>query len=98
MILTVDIGNSRIKWALWGKAMRVAYDARVYDSNRITKTLDEFWSAMEKPASVMISCVAGEMIEQAVLAWIKQHWQLEADVLRNFLEGRARTLQAARTQ
>jgi type III pantothenate kinase len=82
MILTVDIGNSRIKWALWQAEKIVARGAVAYSADKSTDVFDELFSAVEKPAHIFAVCVAGNKHSQALSEWSYQHWQLDVEFLR----------------
>jgi type III pantothenate kinase len=81
-ILTVDIGNSRIKWALWENAAVVEQGAHVYNSDNLSVILGKAWDALEVPGTVMLACVAGADTETQMQNWLAEHWQIEARVLR----------------
>lgn len=80
MILTVDIGNSRIKWALWQAERIVARGVAVHDGDK--GSLGKLLSTVEKPSRVFAVCVAGEEMRQALSEWIRQHWQLNVEYLK----------------
>lgn len=82
MELTVDIGNSRIKWASWQGGEITARGAATYVQVKNQNVFDELFSVLEKPACIYVACVAGEKIAQDLSAWCKQHWQLEAAFLK----------------
>jgi len=82
MTLTVDIGNSRIKWALWQADKIVARGALLYKHDNCTKTFDELFKSLEKPAHIYAACVAGEKVSQALSEWCQQRWQLEVEFLK----------------
>jgi len=87
MILTVDIGNSRIKWASWEAGKIVARAAAAYDEDEMANTLDKLFSVMlttsrARPSSVYALCVAGDARRQALSKWVKQHWQLNVEFLK----------------
>jgi type III pantothenate kinase len=81
VILTVDIGNSRIKWGLWQDSFIVESAAHEYEIVDLAQVLSRAWRAIDKPEVVMLSCVAGNTVENAVCSWLHEHWQLEARVL-----------------
>lgn len=82
MILTVDIGNSRIKWALWRANNIVARDVSAYAVGKSVDTFDKLFSPLEKPARIFAVCVAGDDLSQALSEWIKQRWQLNVEYLK----------------
>lgn len=82
MILTVDVGNSRIKWALWQSGVIVARDAISHQQGKGVDIFDKLFAAMEKPSCIYVACVAGEKLSQALGEWCKRHWQLDAEFLK----------------
>ena len=82
MILTVDIGNSRIKWALWLAERIIARGVSGYTADTVADTVDELFSAVEKPLRVFAVCVAGENLCPVLDEWVKQHWQLDVEYLK----------------
>ncbi|NOQ90207.1 MAG: type III pantothenate kinase, partial [Gammaproteobacteria bacterium] len=46
MILTVDIGNSRIKWASWQEDKITARGVVAYDEKKLSKNFDELFSSV----------------------------------------------------
>jgi type III pantothenate kinase len=81
-ILTIDIGNSRIKWALWKNAAVVEQGAHVYNSDNLSTVLSQAWHTLEVPGAIMLACVAGSDVEMKTQNWLDEHWQLEARALR----------------
>lgn len=82
MILTIDIGNSRIKWALWQAEKIIARGAACYELNKIAEAFDQLFSAIEKPSQVFAVCVAGNEIPRVLSEWVKQKWQRQVDYLK----------------
>ena len=82
MILTLDIGNSRIKWGLWQRDELVANGA--FDYSALTVAEDSMTALHEvgRPDAVMLACVAGRAVEGAVRDWLRARWNIEAGVLR----------------
>ena len=82
MILTVDIGNSRIKWASWMAGKIVARGVAAYAEEEMSDTFDKLFSTVLTPSRVCALCVAGETRQQALCEWVKQHWQLDVEFLK----------------
>jgi type III pantothenate kinase len=82
MILTVDIGNSRIKWASWVAEKIVARGAAAYGEEKTAGSFDELFSTVLRPSNVFALCVAGDEKQQALSEWVKQHWQLDVAYLK----------------
>ena len=82
MILTVDIGNSRIKWASWQAEKIIARGAVAYTVADNADIFDKLFSVLEKPTFIFAVCVAGKHYAQRLDEWSKQHWQLGVKFLR----------------
>lgn len=82
MTLVVDIGNSRIKWA-------IALDGSLHDQGDAgheafppSALWGELWGAMEPPARVQVSNVAGMAVERSLRAWVEATWGVDVQFLR----------------
>lgn len=87
MILTVDIGNSRIKWASWQEDKITARGVAAYDEKKLSENFDELFSSVaspleERPSRVLVACVAGNNIIKALNQWLQRHWKLDAEYLK----------------
>ena len=82
MILTVDISNSRIKWASWQAEEIVARGAVGYEKDNVSDFIDKLFSMVEIPSRVFAVCVAGDETAMKLSEWIKQHWQLDVEYLK----------------
>ncbi|VAW52519.1 Pantothenate kinase type III, CoaX-like [hydrothermal vent metagenome] len=86
MILTIDIGNSRIKVASWQSDKIIARAVVAYSVNDLLNDFDKLFSEWvlsdELPSHVYVVNVAGSEISQALMVWIRQHWQLEICFLK----------------
>jgi len=79
VILLVDIGNSRIKWAslVKGKLAHHGDAARGKDPEALAADLEQHWRKIKKPAAIVVSNVAGNAYADALTAWCTQRWKLE---------------------
>ncbi len=82
MILTVDIGNSRIKWASWQAEKIVARGVAAYAADKSADVFDKLFSVVEKPTRLFAVCVAGNKRSKELGEWSKQHWQLGVEFLK----------------
>jgi len=82
MILTVDIGNSRIKWASWQAGEIIARGAAPYTLDKCADVFDALFVAVEKPAHIFAACVAGDKLSQALNEWSQRYWQLDVEFLK----------------
>jgi type III pantothenate kinase len=80
VILLIDIGNTRIKWATLdgqiGPMRALAYAG--YDASRLQT---EMLSSAAKPTRVLIANVAGPIVAQALTAAIRSEWQLAPEFI-----------------
>ena len=87
MILTVDIGNSRIKWATWQEHRILARGVAGYDSDASGEVFDRLFAALgeapaEAPSAIYAVCVAGEAIARVLDDWVRRRWQLGVEYLQ----------------
>ena len=82
MIVTIDIGNSRIKQACWQNDEIVGRGALVYEAGDLVQAFDQLLLPVGRPDQVYALCVAGEELAAALQRWCKQHWQLAVIFLK----------------
>jgi type III pantothenate kinase len=87
MILTVDIGNSRIKSASWLADKIVGRGVVGYVKDSAWQGFDEIFSSLggssqESPSRVLAVCVAGEEIASLLSDWVKQRWLMDVEYLQ----------------
>ena len=74
-MLLVDIGHTRIKWALsLGGELR-PQGAHVYEVERIRQQLNNWFDAVPHELDVCIACVADVSVRDEVQAWFDGNWQ-----------------------
>lgn len=81
-MLTVDIGNSRIKWAQWQAGVIIARGVTGYEVEKIADVFTTLFSSLQKPSDIFAVCVAGDEVCQALSEWVRRHWSLEVDYFR----------------
>ncbi|HFD12188.1 MAG TPA: type III pantothenate kinase [Crenotrichaceae bacterium] len=75
MNLLIDIGNTRIKWAIQSNQDLVLTGALVHLNHPDLSTLlDQCWQALERPVNVLVSNVAGQHFQHIVAKWSMQTW------------------------
>jgi type III pantothenate kinase len=84
-MLTVDIGNSRIKWALWEDRRIIGTGACEYTGDKVVNAFTVF-DGLSPQSSVMVACVAGEAVEHVLRDWMQQHWSVSPVFLRTTAE------------
>lgn len=80
MILLVDIGNSRVKWAslVKGRLEHHGNALRGKDQDAFVADLEQHWRKIKKPTAVLVSNVAGTAYADALAAWTVERWQVQA--------------------
>jgi type III pantothenate kinase len=81
MNLLIDIGNSRLKWALWNDGVLGQSKAMAHDSRLASDTFDSAWGALPRPERVVVSNVMGNRIAAELRQWVTQRWQLKVEYL-----------------
>lgn len=70
-VLTVDIGNSRIKWGYQDR-----YDAIEYAACDVSELLNKHWGDLAIPGRILVSDVSA--VGEELVEWCLQQWQIEA--------------------
>lgn len=86
MNLLLDIGNSRIKWALVNDGQWQAGEPLVRADKAFKDIARPAWQSLEPPQRVIVSNVAGEDYARLVRTWIKRRWKLEPEFLQADVE------------
>ena len=75
MTLVLDIGNSRIKWALAGDGGLIGNSGALPHEGKMPAGLAVAWAALEPPsAGVLGVSVAAPSLEHDIADWIEHHW------------------------
>ena len=85
-MLTIDIGNSSVKWGIWQEGQLILAEDGYYKKESLHATFDEIFSGAPKQDAVWVSCVAGEDVEQALTEWVEKEWSIEPIFLRTTSE------------
>jgi type III pantothenate kinase len=82
MNLLLDIGNSRIKWALQDGDGWPQTGAFVHKGKAFKDVARPAWKALDPPARVIVSNVAGREYERTVVTWLKRRWKVVPEFLQ----------------
>lgn len=85
MRLLVDIGNSRLKWALVDGGRWQPGEA-VIRGRDLEGLFTALWRGLAAPRSVIVSNVAGEQAGRAISRWSSEHWGLRPLMFRSEAE------------
>jgi type III pantothenate kinase len=79
VILLIDIGNSRIKWATLSRGkLSPGKDARRPNGHdALVPHLEELWNHLKNPRTVVVSNVAGPAVAAVLSEWVKTRWQVK---------------------
>ncbi len=81
MKLLLDIGNSRIKWALAGDEGWRAGEPLARDGKAFKDVARPAWKELEAPERVIVSSVAGGDYDKSVRTWVKRRWKRDVEFL-----------------
>lgn len=75
MILLVDVGNTRVKWAI-GDAKGIGGASSVVHRRDPVNIIAKAWSQLQVPSAVMVSSVAGKVLNRHIGDWCRDAWRL----------------------
>jgi type III pantothenate kinase len=73
MILLVDIGNTRIKWAFIEDGKFSTGDARDYTEMTLAAILEEYWKDFPVLNHMVVACVSSKKVASILRAWAKKN-------------------------
>ncbi len=75
MKLLMDVGNSRIKWALMHGENLSEHAATLYTHESVSEQLNQISTVITKPEQVWVANVAGNEIDRQIAIWCDTQWQ-----------------------
>lgn len=81
-MLTIDIGNSGIKWGVWQDGALILAEDCYYEKDSLHDAFDKIYSGAPTQDTVWVSCVAGPEVEKVLTEWIAKEWSIEPVFLR----------------
>ncbi len=82
MRLLVDIGNTRLKWALLEDVIPGTQHAMVYRTNELADQLTDEWRGLDAPCTVHIASVGQRKVTNALVEWLKKQWACPVEELQ----------------
>ncbi|MGH8398836.1 MAG: type III pantothenate kinase [Gammaproteobacteria bacterium] len=76
MILLVDAGNTRIKWALCRDQELFDHSAALHTAKSVDDVLRQAWAALPRPERIIIANVAGKTMAENLTAQAREHFKL----------------------
>jgi type III pantothenate kinase len=83
MILLIDIGNTRIKWAQLERGTLGPQSAAVHSKWTVNEFIDAILRPTPRPERVLIGNVGGATIADVALAALTQTWQMDAQFVHS---------------
>jgi type III pantothenate kinase len=84
-MLTIDIGNSRIKWALWEHGRITRKGSFGFSRENAAQAFNAL-NELPPQQHVMVACVAGGAVEQALQEWMQLRWSVSPEFLHTTAE------------
>ena len=74
MLLLVDIGNTRIKWALDKQGLLIDQGVIAYKQSDLDRVIQSQWSHLDRPYLLAIASVSHPELTQTIELFAKQQW------------------------
>lgn len=84
--LTIDIGNSALKWGEWQQGQLVVANFCDYQSGDLGEVLEAQLAALDRSENIWVACVAGAAVENELIDWLHQNWKVVPHFLRTTAE------------
>lgn len=81
MNLLIDIGNTRIKWAVQEPGSWKTGEPLTRKQRAFKDLARPAWKELETPARVIVSSVAGDDYGKSVHTWVKRRWKVIPEFL-----------------
>lgn len=85
-MLTIDIGNTSIKWAIWQDDQPILAESARYDNKALQKSFDDIFSGAPQEEQAWVASVSSKDIEQALTKWLKKKWSITPVFLKSTRE------------
>jgi type III pantothenate kinase len=79
MMLLVDAGNSRVKWALLTAGTLHGHGAFSWRGEAVEPQLARHWGSLGSVARVWVANVAGKSISAPLNNWVRAQWGMDVD-------------------
>lgn len=86
--LLIDIGNTRVKWALSTEGQLTSTTGQMaYRGIAISDLCGEMWGNLDRPDRIIVACVAPNMIREEIATWTDARWNLKAEFVASTAAG-----------
>lgn len=83
MKLLIDLGNTRLKWALWNDGRRSMGGVFAHADITLEAALSNNWTALPKPTVILVASVVKDAQEQELMGLLESHFDQTADFVRS---------------
>ena len=80
--LLIDVGNSRVKWAVLDKSHLCSGKAFSYKEQQIEPLFDAYWKPLSGITDVIVSNVGGLEIAEHIEGWCSKQWKANSHFVR----------------
>ena len=86
MILLLDIGNTRVKWACYQDGVLIQTGNFAHSLDSLGATLKSEWGQII-PQRILMSNVASDKIAAAITVWANESWKITAGIVKSQKQG-----------
>ncbi len=83
MCLLIDIGNSRLKWAIHHNTVITPGKPIPAEPGKLDDVFTKCWSTIKPPARVLVSNVAGYQLAETLTEWVQQNWYITTEFVQS---------------
>lgn len=89
--LLVDLGNSRLKWALHNGQVMQASTVLSHRDQELSVLLTQAWAKLHRPDRILVASVADSVRKDSLAQWVQQHWSITTEFLVSPAQGQGLT-------
>lgn len=86
MILLIDVGNSRLKWAIWQESTFTFGSAIAYKQQTLTIVMTMLWQSLPAPTHMLVANVAGDAVTTALQQFADAQWHIAPTFIQSSKE------------
>lgn len=83
MKLLIDLGNTRLKWALWSNGRRSMGGVFAHADTSLEAALSSNWTALPKPEAIFVASVVKDTQEHELTRLLESHFDQAVEFVRS---------------
>lgn len=83
MKLLIDLGNTRLKWALWDHGRRAMGGVFAHADTSLEAALSNNWTALPRPETILVASVVKNAQELELTRLLESHFDQAAEFVRS---------------